>query len=337
MASAQSADGNRLELNLLPLDQEHITAGRFAGLGAASVGVHVLIAVALAAIPEVRPPRLAPLPIVDVRKAMPLVAPRFQEATQRAPNIGKVVKAELDVRSAIQSTVSQAPRFRPPAPTPGPPAAAPAPQIETPKIDVAMASPAPPIPAALPQAPPPEKPKMAFENLAAGSGPKPSSSLNIALPTPPTSLQEAAKAAIHPSNAGGVAVGDSSEDVSLAGSASSDGRPKSNLQLLSDPQGIDFKPYLIQVLTAVRRNWLAVIPESAHMGRRGQVLIQFIIDRRGAVPKLVIASPSGTEAFDRAAVAGVSMSNPFPPLPVGYQGDQIRLQLAFSYNSPRSR
>ena len=132
-------------------------------------------------------------------------------------------------------------------------------------------------------------------------------------------------------------MGDSSEDVSVAGSALSDGRPKSNLQLLSDPQGVDFKPYLVQVLTAVRRNWLAVIPESAHMGRRGQVLIQFIIDRHGAVPKLVIATPSGTEAFDRAAVAGVSMSNPFPPLPAGYQGDQIRLQLAFSYNSIRSR
>jgi TonB family protein len=71
------------------------------------------------------------------------------------------------------------------------------------------------------------------------------------------------------------------------------------------------------------------------MGRRGQVLIQFIIDRHGAVPKLVIATSSGTEAFDRAAVAGVSASNPFPPLPPEFKGDQIRLQLAFSYNAPR--
>jgi TonB family protein len=108
----------------------------------------------------------------------------------------------------------------------------------------------------------------------------------------------------------------------------------SNLQLLSDPTGVDFKPYLLQVLAAVRRNWMAVIPESAHMGRRGRVLIQFIIDRRGAVPKLVIAGASGTEAFDRAAVAGISASYPFPPLPADFKGDQIRLQLAFSYNIP---
>jgi TonB family protein len=108
----------------------------------------------------------------------------------------------------------------------------------------------------------------------------------------------------------------------------------SNLQLLSDPQGVDFKPYLIQVLNAVRRNWLSIIPESARMGQRGRVLVQFIIDRRGAIPKLVIAEGSGTEAFDRAAVAGISASYPFPPLPADYKGDQIRLQLAFSYNIP---
>jgi TonB family protein len=112
------------------------------------------------------------------------------------------------------------------------------------------------------------------------------------------------------------------------------GKVGSNLQLLSDPKGVDFKPYLIQVLNAVRRNWMAIIPESARMGRRGTVLIQFIIDRRGAVPKLVIADASGTEAFDRAAVAGISASSPFPPLPAEYNGDQIRLQLAFSYNMP---
>jgi TonB family protein len=109
----------------------------------------------------------------------------------------------------------------------------------------------------------------------------------------------------------------------------------SNLQLLSDAKGVDFKPYLIQILAAVRRNWLAIYPQSARMGRRGRVLIQFIVDRKGGVPKLVIADPSGTEAFDRAAVAGISASDPFPPLPADYKGDQIRLQLTFSYNMPQ--
>jgi len=109
------------------------------------------------------------------------------------------------------------------------------------------------------------------------------------------------------------------------------------MQLLSDPLGVDFKPYLLQVLAKVRRNWMAIVPDSARTGRRGLVLIQFSIDRSGGVPKLVIASTSGITAFDRAAVAGISASNPFPPLPGSYKGDQIRLQMAFSYNLPPSK
>jgi TonB family protein len=85
----------------------------------------------------------------------------------------------------------------------------------------------------------------------------------------------------------------------------------------------------------VRRNWLAVIPEIAKLGRRGRVGIQFAIARNGAVPKLVIISNSGTDSLDRAAVAGVSASNPFPPLPSEYKGDRIVLQFNFAYNVPR--
>lgn len=109
----------------------------------------------------------------------------------------------------------------------------------------------------------------------------------------------------------------------------------SALELLSDTQGVDFKPYLIRILSAVRRNWFAVMPESARLGRRGRVQIQFAINKDGSVPKLVIASGSGADALDRAAVAGISASNPFPPLPNEFKGNQVRLQFTFRYNVPR--
>jgi TonB family protein len=96
--------------------------------------------------------------------------------------------------------------------------------------------------------------------------------------------------------------------------------------------GADFLPYMMKVLSSVRRNWFAVIPESARFGRQGRAVIQFAINRDGSVPKLVIATPSGTEALDRAAVAGISASNPFPPLPPEFRGSQIRLQFVFRYN-----
>ena len=107
----------------------------------------------------------------------------------------------------------------------------------------------------------------------------------------------------------------------------------SAVELLSDPRGIDFRPYLTQILAAVRRNWFAVIPESARMGmNRGRTLIQFSVSRNGSVPKLVIAKTSGHPPLDRAAVAGISASNPFPPLPGEYLGQDIRLQFTFLYN-----
>jgi TonB family protein len=110
------------------------------------------------------------------------------------------------------------------------------------------------------------------------------------------------------------------------------GTPGSSLELLSDPMGVDFKPYLIQILARVRKNWFAVIPETARMGNRGVVLLQFIIDHDGQVPKLVIALPSGAESLDRAAVASISASVPFPPLPKDFKGKEVRLQFSFKYN-----
>jgi TonB family protein len=130
-------------------------------------------------------------------------------------------------------------------------------------------------------------------------------------------------------------VGDADQSPSLGDQLhrpASQGKTASSLQLLSDPMGVDFKPYLIRILATVRRNWFAVIPESVRLGRRGKVTLQFAIDRNGGVPKLVIATPSGTESLDRAAVAGISASVPFPPLPKEFQGQQIRLQFAFQYN-----
>lgn len=121
----------------------------------------------------------------------------------------------------------------------------------------------------------------------------------------------------------------------VLGQAPRPGAPGSRLELVSDPQGVDFKPYLIQVLAAVRRNWFAVFPESARLGQRGRVVIVFSILRNGRVGKLVFGSESGISGLDRAAVAGVSASDPFPPLPEAFRGDRIELRMAFAYNQPR--
>jgi TonB family protein len=347
--SAKAAPELELLYGREPVSSRHLLA-----MGLASIAVHIVVGAFFLSLPQVVPPTRTGMITSDFHRVIHLAMPKTFEPTQKAANLSKVVHPELDVRSELETPRSQAPRFRRPQPAPGPvaqPAAAPEPPpvIEPPKIQIAAAQPPPAPPSIAPppsptgsttQAPPPpaaSKPKLAFENVA----PPPPIKMNG--PPDPRLLmhpvpQDYAAQSNRPPGGGGISVGDSGDDLTLLpglNQAQSRGRVGSNLQLLSDASGFDFKPYLIQILASVRRNWMSVMPESVKMGRKGTVLIQFIIDRHGGVPKLVIATSSGADALDRAAVTGVSASAPFPPLPAEFKGDQIRLQLAFNYNAPR--
>lgn len=327
------------DLNLLKEWREPLSSRRIGRAALGSLMFHVVLIAALILAPETDGYRYVASRAIEPHIVVPLFFPG--DLTQHDANNGKISKT-LDVRSkAAPASVPQAPRFRAPAPIAVP--APPAPVVpEPPKIE-AEAAPAPPPPPSaghLPEVapPPPDKPKLAFENVGAG-GTQPRISINpsMKVPDPRVVANNAMRASVQPGQgAAGIVVGDL-EEMTVApstGQAAIPGPVRSNLQLLSDPKGVDFKPYLIQVLSAVRTNWLAVIPESARLGRKGRVLVQFIIDKRGGIPKLVIAESSGAAALDRAAVAGISASNPLPPLPNGFQGNEIRLQLAFSYNQP---
>ena len=311
------------ELDLFPRWREPVTSRRLVRAGVGSLLVHAAAFALLLTLPETSGLRTAPPVTADIRKAVTLYAPKVFEVTQKEKNVGKV-NHRLDIRSSLPVAPPKARVFVPPAP-PGP-VAPPAPLTPPPQIQASITP--PPVagvtPAPLPKLP--EKPKIVLENIG---GPAPPvvvpDNPTIKLPTGP--LDEMARAA-RPGGAGGTII---SPD------GASEATALRQMQLLSDPQGVDFKPYLLQVLARVRQNWMAVVPDSARRGRRGLVLIQFSIDRRGEVPKLVIASTSGITTFDQAAVAGISASNPFPPLPSGYKGDEIRLQMSFSYNLPPAK
>lgn len=339
------------ELHLLSQWRDDDAGRRTAWAATGSAIAHVFFVLGGFAIAAYMPPP-KPAPhrsvLVDVRKSVPLVAPPRQQVTQKAPNRAEVAK-ELNLDNLIaKPEVKPQPRVfsRPPAAPAGRPVPQ-APVLEPSDIQIAQAPPpAVGIPnAALPPMPQPqppqiqpaeEKPKVAFERPGVAGMRTPGTGR---IDAPRIGVDEAVRSAGRSSSGGGVSVGDVGVDMEggvgqMLGQQGSTGRQASSLELLSDPMGVDFKPYLIRVLAAVRRNWMAVVPESARLGRRGKVVLQFSISRTGSVPKLVIVTPSGTEALDRAAVAGVSASNPFPPLPTDFRGDQIRLQLAFFYNVP---
>ncbi len=340
-----SPAGTSAELHLLTNWEQDRSRVREAGV--LSLLVHVLAVIGLILIPRslISPPR-------HESQITPLIEPPT-ELTQRAPTKGKITKeitAEaLLARPRIQIPPSPPSTTRPAALKNTPEAAPPpAPLPEPPRIDSSLRGAQPPtaLPAGPqmaqavppPQIQPEEKPKLAFETPTA---PPPSGGRGK-IAVPDTSVAGAIRSLTHGASQAGMVVGDDTADPGPGGLGSgmnlppSPGRSASALQLLSDPMGVDFRPYLIQVLANVRRNWFAVFPESAKLGRRGKVEIQFAISRNGSVPKLVIVMPSGAEALDRAAVAGISASNPFPPLPVQFSGEVIRLQFTFLYNMPRN-
>lgn len=331
---------------------------RLAAIGA--VAADILLVVIALILPN--PPRRfdnGPRVELDFRKVTPLTAPPKEvmekfKLTQKDPQTGKpateVNLAQLLPRPELKPSPAPARGGAPAAAPaksftpPSAPAAAPvqAARIEIPKVDVPVQGQQhlPPGTSTQPEVapPPPEKPKLAFENLGGGGSTDGRGSGITRMEPPKLTVEDAMRAIARssaPPSAGGSGGRSSSGVGEMIQQDASNGQRQGRLQLLSDPQGVDFKPYLAQVLAAVKRNWLNVLPESARYGQRGQVVVQFIVGRNGFVPKLVIASPSGTQALDRASVAGISASVPFPPLPTEFRGNEVRLQLVFTYNMPR--
>jgi TonB family protein len=321
-----------------------------AGIGTLVVHAGIFALVILLASLSGPAPKQGTRIVSDFRQAVHLFLP--SDLTQKAPNKGKVAKEvnveDLKPRPASLERLPPAPAvraFKPPNPAPpGPPQAAPPRIAEPPKIETPVtaqnAPPALPAMAGTPKAPSPpqiqpvEQPKLAFETPGQNG---PSETKGQAKLNPPKAdVQDVVHDLAHGGGGqGGIAVSDLDRPPDLPESIQRPtlpGQTGSTLQLLSDPMGADFKPYLMQILAVVRKNWFAVWPESARLGNRGVVQIAFRINRDGHVAKLVIATESGSRALDLAAVAGVDASQPFPPFPKDFKGQMVDLQFAFKYN-----
>jgi TonB family protein len=310
---------------------------------------HVVLLIALLLVPE-------SMTTLRVYESQPihLVTPLYvpTELTQKDPNKGKLSK-ELSVAAATPQPMLKAPSQ--PRPSKAIPAAAPPspppPQIaktepklvivEPPKVETQavpqpeqiakLASPVPP--------PPAQQPKLQFENaITPPTGPSQGNGqARIAIPNSSidASVRDLTRNPV-PSNQvvedfGEVGTGNGL-GLNLPPSA---GRPQSSMELASDPMGADFRPYMRQIIQTIKRNWLAVYPEAARTGMRGEVVLLFRIVKEGTVAKVSFSAESGAKALDQAAVAAISASNPLPPLPREFKGNQIVLRMTFKYNMQR--
>lgn len=342
---------------LLQWNERHSTYGWVAVL-AASLAIHGAVFLAVLQMPVLVTRHEAPARRVVVHK-IPLYLPP-DLLTQKTPNRREVSKS-IDLADLL-STPSQAPQkaspkrsnksfeiakqVAAPAPSktaPPPPAPQILPQLPATQTTIARNIP-PPAPStrAAPSLPPPTPaaPKtqsMPFQNIDSDPPDNPNPSLR----PPKINFRNDASALPSTQNGRHTVLSDDNpneEALGTPGVVGNVGERHAAVELKSDPQGADFKPYLTRILAIVRSNWKRVIPESVRTGAlSGRTTLEFIITRDGKIPKMVTANSSGSAPLDRAAVAGLSMSNPLPPLPDDYKGYQVKLAFSFDYNMPAAR
>lgn len=107
-----------------------------------------------------------------------------------------------------------------------------------------------------------------------------------------------------------------------------------SVEILTPTEGVDFSSYMQRLLASVKRNWYAVIPESARLGDKGIVVITFHITKDGTVPMPDpnLERTSGKPPLDIAAMSAIRASSPFEPLPTQFSGPYIELRFIFLYN-----
>jgi TonB family protein len=107
-----------------------------------------------------------------------------------------------------------------------------------------------------------------------------------------------------------------------------------DLEVLNQPITADLKPYLEELKQKVRQRWYKLIPKSARAPelKQGSVTIQFSVQRNGEINDQRIASTSGYNDLDEAALKAIRKAGPFPPFPSTIKTSRLLMRFYFQYN-----
>ena len=121
-----------------------------------------------------------------------------------------------------------------------------------------------------PQILPQEKPKIAFETPGASTGTPSQTGVTPRVQAPRNTVDDAIRQVARGAGSRGLIVGDEESDEHRVNPASPSvpvpGKLGSSLELQSDPMGVDFQPYLIRVLSAVKRTGWPWCPKAHAWG-----------------------------------------------------------------------
>jgi len=103
-------------------------------------------------------------------------------------------------------------------------------------------------------------------------------------------------------------------------------------QVVVDSRDFEFTYYLMLVRNRIAQNWSP--PAGLAGGATVEAVAYFQIGRDGSVRGLRLEQPSGFDYFDRSVTRAVVLSDPLPPLPLGYTQPQLGVHFGFQWGGP---
>lgn len=103
--------------------------------------------------------------------------------------------------------------------------------------------------------------------------------------------------------------------------------------LAVDSRDFEFTYYLVLVRNRIAANW-SPPAGLATGGRRVRAVVGFRIDRSGTLSAVRMDEASGMEFFDRSALRAVVLSDPLPPLPLGFTAGELGVHFGFEWEAP---
>lgn len=125
--------------------------------------------------------------------------------------------------------------------------------------------------------------------------------------------------------------GDGGDSLDLARIGGEQGTAEQG-PLSFESQWYDWGDYAQSMVSKIRVNWYANMPQIIRTGMKGVVTIRFTIHRDGRISDITILNTSKVPPYDAAARKAIELSSPLKPLPADFPNSTERVTCMFYYN-----
>jgi len=100
-----------------------------------------------------------------------------------------------------------------------------------------------------------------------------------------------------------------------------------------DAGDFEFTYYLVLIRNKIAANWAPPAGLSTG-GNQVRAVVYFRVGRGGEISAMRLETGSGQDVFDRSTMRAVTLSDPLPPLPLGFPAGDLGVHFGFEWESP---